>query len=80
VRRLRPYDAHRKVLQWDRRAALSDLTKSVLLIQGDKDSFVSHQNRLLDILSDVKRAVTKGGGLFMFYDKPKECALSLGLF
>jgi len=77
VRRLRPYKAHSKVLQWDRRAALSDLTKSVLLIQGDKDSFVSHQDRLLDILSDV---VIKGGGLFMFYDKPKECALSLGLF
>ncbi len=72
--RMRPYDAHHAVLKWDRKVALENLNVPVLLLQGMKDEFVSHQEHLLDIIPNAKRQVIEDGGAFLFFDKAKECA------
>ncbi|MEM8526519.1 MAG: alpha/beta hydrolase [Bacteroidota bacterium] len=71
---IRPYDAHYGVLSWDRRPALEGLECPVLLIQGLQDSYVSHQENLLEIIPNAQRKVIKNGGAFLFFDKVKECS------
>jgi len=79
--RIRPYDAHHSVLNWDRKPALENLkNKSVLLIQGDLDHFVSKQETLLEILPNAERKVIETGGPFMFYDKCEKCAKTIHSF
>jgi len=73
--RIRPFDAHHGVLNWDRTPALESLKeKSVLLLQGSLDKFVSKQETLLQILPKAERVVIERGGPFNFYDKCKESA------
>lgn len=72
--RLRPYDAHYGVLGWDRNLALESLKMPVLLIQGTLDTFVSRQEKLLDIIPNSERLVVSNGGAFMFFGRPKESA------
>ena len=73
--RLRPYEAHYGVLRWDRRPALAGLKeRDVLLMQGENDEFVSHQENLLDILNQADRVVVKDAGAFLFFEKPEEIA------
>ncbi len=78
--RMRPYDAHHAVLKWDRQVALENLNVPVLLLQGMKDEFVSHQEHLLDIIPNAKRQVIEDGGAFLFFDKAKECAAIIHKF
>lgn len=78
--RMRPYDAHHAVLKWNRQTALENLTVPVLLLQGMRDEFVSHQENLLDIIPDARREVIEDGGAFLFYDKAKECAEIIDAF
>lgn len=70
--RMRPYDAHYGVLGWDRNPALHALKCPVLLIQGGEDSFVSRQEKLLDIIPNSERVVLPKAGAFSFFEKPKE--------
>lgn len=72
--RIRPYDAHYGVLGWDRNPALGSLDMDVLLIQGSLDTFVSRQEKLLDIIPNSERLVVENGGAFMFFGRPKESA------
>lgn len=73
--RLRPYDAHYGVLRWDRRPALASLKdKRTLLMQGERDDFVSHQETLLKTLLNGERVVVENAGVFMFFEKPEASA------
>jgi pimeloyl-ACP methyl ester carboxylesterase len=72
--RLRPYDAHYAILRWDRRAVLEKLDLPVLLVQGDGDVFVNRQEQLAEMIRNSTRRVITGGGAFMYYEKPQECA------
>ncbi len=72
--RMRPYDAHHAVLQWDRQPALESLTMPVLLLQGVQDEFVSKQENLLDILPLAERKVIQDAGAFAFFDKAEDSA------
>ncbi|MFK7957643.1 MAG: alpha/beta fold hydrolase [Lysobacterales bacterium] len=75
VTRLRPFDAHYGVLRWDRRPALASLKdRHVLLTQGERDEYVSHQENLLELLPKAQRTVVKNAGTFLFFEKPKACA------
>ncbi len=78
--KLRPYDAHYGVLSWDRNPALKSLKCPVLLIQGEQDVFVSHQEKLLDIIPNSKRKVLANAGAFLFFEKPKECSALIHSF
>lgn len=72
--RMRPYDAHNTLLQWNRQIALENITGPVLLLQGMLDEFVNHQENLLDVIPNAERKVIEDGGTFLFFDKAKECA------
>ncbi len=73
--RLRPYDAHYGVLRWDRRPALASLKdRDVLLTQGARDEYVSHQETLLELLPNARRQVIEDGGTFLFFEKPEASA------
>jgi len=79
--RIRPYDAHRRVLEWDRKPAMESLKdKEVLLLQGALDFFVTKQETLLKILPNAQRKVSETGGMFMFYDKCEEAARMIRSF
>jgi len=79
--RIRPYDAHHGVLNWDRTLALNSLKdKSVLLLQGSLDAFVSKQETLLEILPKAERVVIERGGPFNFYDKCEESSAAIRKF
>lgn len=72
--RMRPHNVYDAFLTWDRTEALNALKGPVLLIQGDRDIFVSHQERLLAIMPNATRVELKGSGPFMFYDDAENCA------
>lgn len=72
--RLRPYDAHYAILRWDRTPALNSLQGPVLLLQGTNDTFVSRQEKLLDIIPGSERVVVPKGGPFMFFEMPEKSA------
>lgn len=81
VTRVRPYDAHYGVLRWDRRPALASFKdRELLLMQGESDPFVSHQETLLKILPKAKRAVVENSGVFMFFEKPEASAKVIAEF
>lgn len=79
--RIRPYDAHYGVLKFDRRPALNAIRdKSILLMQGEYDPFVSDQETLLDILPNADRAVIPDSGVFMMFEQPERSAQAIALF
>lgn len=71
---LRPWRGVVVNLKWDRRPAVHQMRGPVLLLQGTRDSFVSGQETLLDIIPGSERQVLEGCGTFMFYDRPDICA------
>lgn len=72
--RLRPSRGILTNLMWDRRDAVSKLRGPVLIIAGDKDSFVEKQENLIALIPNSEFLEMKGAGTFMFYDFPKESA------
>lgn len=78
--RQRPYRGIVVNLKWDRREAVSKLRGPVLLVQGDKDIYVTGQESLLQIIPNSRRIVMKGCNTFMFYDRPKDCARMISDF
>ncbi len=75
ITRLRPYDAHYGVLRWDRWPALEKIKhKDILVTQGLRDTFVSNQEKLLELLPNAKREVLEDAGVFMFYEAPEDAA------
>lgn len=72
--RLRPYDAHYAIMRWDRKPVLEKLDLPVLLMQGDRDVFVNRQEQLAEMIRNSTREIIPGGGAFMYYEMPKECA------
>ncbi len=72
--RLRPYRGVLINLAWDRRPAIERLRGPVLLVQGEKDTYVSGQEMLLDVIAGSSRRIMPGCGTFMFYDRPDLCA------
>lgn len=72
--RQRPYRGIVVNLKWDRRPAAKALKGPVLLVQGTRDSFVSGQETLLDVIPNSERLVMEGLGTFMFYDRAEDCA------
>ncbi|MFS4467235.1 alpha/beta fold hydrolase [Maribacter sp. 2210JD10-5] len=71
--KLRPYDAHYGVLGWNRNPALQSLKCPVLLIQGENDTFVSRQEKLLELIPNSERVTIPKGGAFLFYELPEKC-------
>lgn len=72
--RQRPYRGIVVNLKWDRRDAIRRLKGPVLLVQGEKDRYVSGQESLLSIIPNSTRLVMPGCNTFMFYDRPADCA------
>lgn len=72
--RLKPFDAHDPILRWNKGEACAKLKCPVLLVQGELDSFVSGQEKLLDIIPNSTRTVLADAGPFYFYEKPAELA------
>jgi len=78
--RLRPYDAHHAVLAWDKTPALAAVRCPVLLVQGERDVFVTGQGRLMAALPQARHVVIPGAGAFTFRDRPGETARILQEF
>ncbi len=72
--RLRPYDAHDPILKWNKAEACAKLKCPVLLMQGELDTFVSGQEKLLEVIPGSTRTVIDRAGAFLFYEKPEEIA------
>ncbi len=78
--RLRPFDAHFAVLEWDWSQMLRDITKPTLLVVGEFDYFAETPDLLLEQIDSSKMVVVPGGGAFLFYEKPAECAAAITAF
>jgi len=79
--RIRPYDAHYGVLRWDRWPSLDKIKhKEILITQGENDSFVGRQEKLLELLPNARREVVENAGVFMFYEVPEVAAELIGRF
>lgn len=81
ITRVRPYDAHYGVLKWNRMPALKAIKdRPMLIMQGEDDEYVSHQESLLDILPNSKRVVVKDAGVFMFFEAPEASSNAVSRF
>jgi pimeloyl-ACP methyl ester carboxylesterase len=78
--RLKPFDAHDPILAWDKSEACAKVRCPVLLLQGELDTFVTGQEKLLDIIPNAQRTVMADAGAFCFYDRPAEMAAVVGEF
>lgn len=78
--RLKPFDAHDPILAWDKGEACAKVQCPVLLLQGELDTFVTGQEKLLDIFANVQRIVMADAGAFCFYDKPDAMATAIEPF
>ena len=78
--RTRPYDAHYSVLRWDRSLAEQSLDKPTLLLCGEHDSFAEHPEQFADQIQGSRLVHIEGGGAFLFYEKPVECATQIKNF
>lgn len=79
--RVRPYDAHFAILRWDRRPAAEALKdKEILLMQGERDVFVSDQETLLEVYPKAARVVVEDAGLFLFFEAPEAAAAPIRNF
>lgn len=72
--RLRPARGILTNLTWDRREAVAKLRGPVLIIAGDRDSYVEKQEKLLELIPKSEYLEMKGAGTFMFYDHAENCA------
>lgn len=72
--RLRPFDVHHAVLAWDKMPAIRAVTCPVLLLQGERDVFVTGQDKLMELMPHAQRKVIPGAGAFTFRDRPGEAA------
>jgi pimeloyl-ACP methyl ester carboxylesterase len=78
--RLKPFDAHDPILAWDKSEACAKVKCPVLLLQGELDTFVTGQDKLLDMFSDVQRIIMADAGAFCFYDRPDAMAAAVAEF
>ncbi|MEM8983823.1 MAG: alpha/beta hydrolase [Pseudomonadota bacterium] len=73
--RLRPFRGVLVNLRWrGRAAALAKLRGPVLLLQGDRDRFVSDTEALTALITNSRYQRLAGCGTFMFYDRATDCA------
>lgn len=72
--RLRPARGILTNLTWDRREAVAKLRGPVLIITGDKDSYVEKQEKLLELIPNSSYLEMAGAGTFMFYDHASQSA------
>ncbi len=78
--RLRPFDAHHAVLAWDKMPAVRAVKCPVLVLQGERDTFVTGQEKLMELLPLARRQTIPGAGAFTFRDRPAEAALIIKEF
>jgi len=78
--RTRPFDAHYEILRWDRDAVLARMRKPTLLVHGEFDHFAEEPEKLLTMIADSHFVKIPGGGAFLFYEKPAECAAVISDF
>lgn len=78
--KIKPYDAHGSMLQWDRTQALNSLRCPVLLMQGTFDVFVSKQDKLMEIIPNCERVELSNSGPFGFFDDGENCARTIDNF
>ena len=75
--RTRPYDAHFAFMRWDRDPAIAAIHKPTLLLCGEHDIFAENPESLLEMIPGSRLAMVPGGGAFLFYEKPAECAAAI---
>lgn len=78
--RLRPFDAHHAVLAWDKMPSVRAVKCPVLLLQGERDIFVTGQEKLMELLPHAQRQMIPGAGAFTFRDRPAEAAVIIKEF
>ncbi len=72
--RQRPYEAWGLLFTWDRTPAQLTMKMPVLLIQGELDEVIQNQERLLERFPNGTRITLPDCNVFMFYDRPADCA------
>ena len=72
--RQRPYEAWGLHYTWDRTPAQLTMKMPVLLIQGELDEVIKDQERLLERFPNGTRITLSGCNVFLFYDRPADCA------
>lgn len=72
--RLRPARGILTNLTWDRKEAVAKLRGPVLIIAGDRDSYVEKQEKLLELIPNSEYLEMQGAGTFMFYDYAAQSA------
>lgn len=72
--RLRPFRGILTNLNWERSEAIAKLRGPMLFVTGQCDNYVVKQERLLALIPDSEHLELAGGGTFMFYDYPEQCA------
>ncbi len=75
--RRRPFDAHIAVLKWDRDPLLEHIDKPTLIMCGEFDHFAEKPEKLLELIGDSQITYIRGGGPFLFHEKPRECASAI---
>lgn len=72
--RQRPFRGILTNLGYDKKEALTKLRGPVLLVNGELDSFVVKQERILAIIPEAEHFILPGASTFMFYDYAENCA------
>ena len=75
--RLRPYDAHFAVARYDVKTRLRLIKSSTLLTSGSEDVFVNQLESTKNLIPRCRTMVIEGGGFFVCFEKPKECAQAI---
>ena len=72
--RLRPYDAHFAVARYNIKPRLHLIKSPTLLTSGSEDVFVNQLESTKSLIPRCRTKVIEGGGFFVCFEKPDECA------
>ncbi len=78
--RLRPYDMHFAVLQWDYGTVVRRMQQPTLLIRAEHDVFAGDVAGLHADLPNSEYVEIAGGGPWLFYEQPEACAREISRF
>lgn len=75
--RIGPYDTHFAVARYDVKPRLRLIKSPTLLTSGSEDVFVNQLESTKNLIPRCWTMVIEGGGFFVCFEKPKECAQAI---
>jgi len=75
--RTRPYDTHFAVARYNVKPRLRLIKSPTLLTSGSEDVFVNQLESTKSLIPRSRTRVIEGGGFFVCFEKPKECAQAI---